>query len=88
MSDMEQRQDGTGRAQLPEAIRELMQEHILGAQHDGMKLGIRLCSKTLRDIADKCAQDPRIAADYIRGLRDASAFIDDFAENAVAEAQA
>jgi hypothetical protein len=65
-----------------------MQEQILGAQDDGMKLGIRYCSKTLRGIADKLAQDPRFSPDYIRGIRDAASFTDEFAEQAITEAGA
>jgi hypothetical protein len=67
--------------QLPEALRELMQEQILGAQNDGMRLGIKFGAKTLRDIADGLDKEPGIAPDYIRGMRDAAVFIERFAED-------
>lgn len=53
-----------------------MREQILGAQQDGMRLGIKFGAQSLRDIADECAKDSNIAADYVRGLRDAAALIE------------
>lgn len=67
--------------ELPEAIRELMQEQILAAQQDGMKLGSKYGAKTLREIADGLTKEPNIAPDYIRGMRDAAVFIERFADD-------
>jgi hypothetical protein len=67
--------------EIPEALRELMQEQILGAQNDGMRLGSKFGAKTLRDIADGLAKEPNIAPDYIRGMRDAAVFIERFADD-------
>ena len=58
-----------------------MQEQILGAQQDGMRLGSKYGAKTLRDIADSLESEPNIAPDYIRGMRDAAVFIERFAQD-------
>lgn len=67
--------------ELPEALRDLMQEQILGAQQDGMRLGSKYGAKTLREIADGLTKEPNISPDYIRGMRDAAIFIERFAED-------
>jgi len=67
--------------ELPEALRGFMQEQILGAQQDGMRLGSKYGAKTLRDIADSLEGEPNIAPDYIRGMRDAAVFIERFAQD-------
>lgn len=68
-------------SELPAGIRELMQEHILAAQNEGMKLGSKFGAKTLRDIADSLTREPNISPDYIRGMRDAAVFIERFADD-------
>lgn len=67
--------------ELPEALRELIQDQVLAAQDDGVHLGIKFSAQTLRGIADGCAEDPNIAPDYIRGLRDAAVLVEQFGEN-------
>lgn len=65
-----------------EELRKLVQEQIEGAQADGMHLGIKYAAKVLRETADGCALDPRVSADYVRGLRDAAVVISGFAATA------
>jgi len=67
--------------ELPGAIRELVREQVLAAQHEGMLLGSKYGAKTLRDIAESLAAEPNISSDYIRGLRDGAVFIERFAED-------
>ena len=63
------------------SVRAFLQEQIAEAQQDGMKLGIKYGAKTLRGIADELDKEPA-NADYIRGLRDAAVFIENFAQGA------
>jgi hypothetical protein len=65
--------------QLPEEVKELMKVEFLNSQQDGMRLGIKFAAKTLRDIAGELETEPTVPPDYIRGLRDGAALIEDFA---------
>jgi len=65
--------------QLPEEVKDLMRAKIEASQRDGMRLGIKYAAKTLRDIAGELETEPTVQPDYIRGLRDGAALIEDFA---------